>query len=107
MAPQVTSSMTTTTTTALLTGRSSASLASPQLPVATPRTMARTQDAEHQRWLEELRLQYGHPAVAGKPVFGLREIGRVCGRARAPAAPSSVVGPPQHNFAHAHSLHMP
>ena len=32
---------------------------------ATPRSAAHAQDDEHRRWLEDLRAQYGHPAVTG------------------------------------------
>ena len=34
---------------------------------ATPRSAAHAQDEEHRRWLEDLRAQYGHPAVTGAP----------------------------------------
>ena len=33
--------------------------------LATPRSAAYAQDEEHRRWLEDLRAQYGHPAVSG------------------------------------------
>ena len=31
----------------------------------TPRSAAHAQDAAHRRWLEDLRAQYGHPAISG------------------------------------------
>ena len=37
------------------------------LEPATPRSAAHAQDEAHRRWLEDLRAQYGHPAVTGAP----------------------------------------
>ncbi len=37
------------------------------LQPATPRSAAHAQDEAHRRWLEDLRSQYGHPAVTGAP----------------------------------------
>ena len=54
-----------------LTARSGGS---PGLPLATPRSVAHAQDAAHRRWLEDLRAQYGHPAIAGE-ALGLGESG--------------------------------